>query len=50
MKNINKHEIEVQQALPKLLVNMSLLFIIVQTGLAALNLTGHYIMAHLKHS
>ena len=45
----NEHDREVSRALPKLMLDISLLFLLVQGGLAALNWAGHFVLAHLKH-
>ena len=45
----NEHNLKIKRALPRLIFDISLLFVVVQTGLAALNLAGHFIAAHLKH-
>ncbi len=45
----NEHNVEVRRSLPRLVLDISLLFVLVQTGLALLNMGGHFILAHFKH-
>ncbi len=45
----NEHNDEVRRTLPRLVLDISLLFVLIQTGLAVLNMVGHFIVAHFKH-
>ena len=49
MKAITGHNLKVGKALPRLIFDISIIFVAVQAGLAALNVIAHFIATHIKH-
>lgn len=49
MKAVNVHNQEVKRALPRLVLDISVIFVAAQFGIAALNALGHFIATHIKH-